>query len=356
MLAFEAASMQSDRRELMAVCSGYGDVAFVDFKYGVTSGYVRFKHDGSAAAAMEGLVESPVEVSGVVPTWRLMGDDEVDAYWTLTKQQRGLQAAASSTNEKAGKPVEAYGVVLLFEGAGQEADRAALGLVCSRHGEVAYIDFERGDASGYVRFKQPEAASVALEALAAEPADVGGACPSWRMLNREEEDAYKATVHSGGRKRQRDEGGAGDERAETQESGREASRTQAEEVVYGIVVHFDAVGGEASREDLNALCSRHGEVAFIDFQRGDTSGYVRFKEPEAASAALEALALEPADVGGACPSWRMLSRKEEDGYREAVQSRKRQRQEGGKGGKGKGKGKGRGGGRGAPRGWLGGRR
>lgn len=351
-LAFEGASKQSDRRELMAVCSAYGDVAFVDFQYGSTRGYVRFKQESSAAAAVNGLAKEPVEVSGVLPTWRLMGDDEVDAYWAEAKRQRGVQpsTALPFTGCSVGKPVETYGVVLMFEGAGETADRAGLASLCTKHGEVAYIDFERGRTSGCVRFRQPEAASAALAALTAEPADVGGAFPTWRMLTLEEEDAYKRDVL--GRKRQREMMAPVDRAAGAEGNEQVASNQPLE--VHGIVAHFDGVGGEASREELSELCSKYGEVAFIDFQRGHTRGYVRFRQPEVASAAIEAFAITPAEVGGACPTWRILSRDEEDEYKAAVHSRKRQREEGseGKGGRGKGKGKG-GVGRGAPRGWLG---
>ena len=132
-------------------------------------------------------------------------------------------------------------------------------------------------------------------------------------------------------------------------------------VERGVVLRVEGVGGAADREALHKVCSSHGELAFVDFHRGDADGYVRFRAAPGAAAALRALTAAPQDVGGAVPSWRALTEAEEDEYYDAVR-RKRQHTEGkgkgkGKGGKGKGKGgKGGGGGvcfgsRGRGRGW-----
>ena len=61
-----------------------------------------------------------------------------------------------------------------------------------------------------------------------------------------------------------------------------------------------------------------------------------------AAAAIEKLQSSGAELGGATPSWRLLSSEEAEAYRREVQANK--------GGKGGGKGKGEGGRR-APRGW-----
>ena len=117
-----------------------------------------------------------------------------------------------------------------------------------------------------------------------------------------------------------------------------------------MVLRVEGLGGAADREALSALCSAHGEIAFIDYQRGEADGYVRFRAAEGAAAALQALCAAPAEVGGATPSWRTMTDTEEDEYYERVRQ-KRQRTDGkggkGKGGGGKGFGKGgKGGGKG----------
>ena len=78
-------------------------------------------------------------------------------------------------------------------------------------------------------------------------------------------------------------------------------------------------------------------MAFVDYQRGEPAGDVRFRTPAAAAAALAALQAGAADVGGAAPSWRALSEAEEGAFFERARE-KQQRTDG----KGKGKGEGSG--------------
>ena len=106
------------------------------------------------------------------------------------------------------------GVLLHVAGlAGPSAtDREALSALCAAHGEVAFVDYTRGAAEGYVRFKTEAAATAALNALApggaaaaggvaAGGAAAGGAV--WRRLDEAEEDAYRLAVRN---KRQRTDG------------------------------------------------------------------------------------------------------------------------------------------------------
>jgi len=111
----------------------------------------------------------------------------------------------------------------------------------------------------------------------------------------------------------------------------------------GLVLRFDGVGGEADREAVAAVCAPHGDVGFVSFSRGETSGSVRFKTLAHAQAALAALSGAAVEVGGAAPTWRTLTAEEETHYYEEynarVQQKKRQRGGGGgyRGGRGRGR-------------------
>ena len=125
--------------------------------------------------------------------------------------------------------------------------------------------------------------------------------------------------------------------------GAKREREEAEEkpIERGLVLHFDGAKEGVDREALSKACEAHGEVAYVNFSRGEESGHVRFKSSEGAAKALSALCAATADVCGSSLSWRSLSEEEEDvywkEYRDHVQQRKKQR---GRGGWGKGKGKG----------------
>ena len=344
-LSFAAASPSTDRNQLLAVCGRYGEVAYIDFRFGETTGYVRFRTSEGAQAALNQLIAAPHEVAGCTPTWHLLNEEEAAAYWDASKKGKAEVAAAGSgpaggvrtdrAMQQAARP-QLSGVVLAFADADPQTDRGALTSLCSQHGEVAFVDFHFGETTGYVRFKSPHGASTALAALSAVPQAVGLATPTWRLLSGAEEDEYRESVAT--RKRHRE--------------ATQADLASARGMGPSLVVRFEGAGPESEREALSALCSQHGEVAFVDFQFGETTGYVRFKKAEGAAAAAAFLSANPQEIGGMTPTWRLLGIAEAETYRCQVQEKKRLAIEGkggkgwGKGGKGKGKG-----GRGAPRGW-----
>ena len=48
----------------------------------------------------------------------------------------------------------------------------------------------------------------------------------------------------------------------------------------GLVLSFEGTGTTADREEVRELCG--GEVAYVNYSRGDSAGHVRFKSVEAA--------------------------------------------------------------------------
>lgn len=67
---------------------------------------------------------------------------------------------------------------------------------------------------------------------------------------------------------------------------------EEEEPPKGTFIHFSGVteGSEVTREDLKeALGEAQEQCAWVDYSRGMTEGYLRFKEAESNKAVLEKL-------------------------------------------------------------------
>lgn len=191
MIRFEGASERTERKELAAVCEPHGPIAFIDFAYGESSGYVRFKAADGAQAAHFALRAAPPEIAGVTPRWRMLTEEEAETYSAAVKAKRQegdakKRESAASSGGRAG----ARGVMLAFDGVLPNTARSALQAVCEPHGAVAFVDFRFGETSGYVRFKAAEGAQAACAAFAAFAPAVAGAeaaegapadaTPSWR--------------------------------------------------------------------------------------------------------------------------------------------------------------------------------
>jgi lupus La protein len=173
-----------------------------------------------------------------------------------------------------------------------------------------------------------------------------------------EQRAKRAAAGSSG-ERKRPRGPEAEESAEAraEREAREAAQAEAERM---LVLRFEGAGEGADREAVDAAVRPHAKLAFIDFARGEVNGHVRFDTAEGCKAALDALSAPGADaaVGGAVPTWRLLTAQEAaeywDAYRTHAKQAKRQKGGGKGGGKGKGKGGGKGGHRGGGRGGGGG--
>lgn len=133
------------------------------------------------------------------------------------------------------------------------------------------------------------------------------------------------------------------------------------EIKPGLILKFDGFGPDVSREDIREAFESHGEIAWVDFQRGDSEGYIRFARAGAAKAAKEAMVEAKTEFGGKLPSFDVLAGEAEETYwkqmwakKDAMieQAKKRRRDNGGRaGGRGYGR-RSRGGsrGRGGPHG------
>jgi hypothetical protein len=84
-----------------------------------------------------------------------------------------------------------------------------------------------------------------------------------------------------------------------------AAAPAALEFEDGCILKFDGVTDETTREDIKEIFSKHGEVSWVDFQKGDTAGEIRFASG-GATAAKEAYEKEPTEINGKVPTLAVL--------------------------------------------------
>lgn len=127
----------------------------------------------------------------------------------------------------------------------------------------------------------------------------------------------------------------------------------------GCVLHFKNVGEQTSREDIKTLFGEVEDIAWVDFARGSTEGFVRFSKEGGAQRVVETLK-EKNDgkvvIREVETTVRVLEGEEERDYwiksrldREKAKQKRGQRHRGGQGGRGFGGGRGHGRGRGGKR-------
>lgn len=137
-----------------------------------------------------------------------------------------------------------------------------------------------------------------------------------------------------------------DDAKETKEESKEDAEEKEEALKYdnGCVLHFKNVGEQTSREDLKSLFGEHEDIAWVDFTRGETEGFIRFSKEGGAQRAIDAL--KEANDGKILirdveTTLRVLEGEEEKNYwlktkedREKAKQKKGRKFKGGQGGRG----------------------
>lgn len=137
-----------------------------------------------------------------------------------------------------------------------------------------------------------------------------------------------------------------DDAKETKEESKEDTEEKQEVLKYdsGCVLHFKNVGEQTSREDLKSLFGEHGDVAWVDFTRGETEGFIRFSKEGEAQRAIDSL--KEANDGKVLirnveTTLRVLEGEEENSYwvkakedKEKAKQKKGKKFKGGSGGRG----------------------
>ncbi|XP_047139286.1 lupus La protein homolog A isoform X1 [Hydra vulgaris] len=86
----------------------------------------------------------------------------------------------------------------------------------------------------------------------------------------------------------------------------------------GAVLHFKGVGEETNREILKELFGQHHQIAWVDFEKGDTEGFIRFQDEHAAQNAIDSVKNANDEkkviINGVESSVRVLEGEEEENY------------------------------------------
>jgi len=135
------------------------------------------------------------------------------------------------------------------------------------------------------------------------------------------------------------EGGGGGAAAKEEE--------KEEPIIEGCVLGFKGVPDDTSREDFKEAFGKYADVSWVDFQRGDTSGEVRFAGPDATKV-MEGCKKDEIKINGVVPELSVLTGEAEaEFWKKVAASRKESKNRGRKskfGGRGRGGGgRGRGG-------------
>lgn len=188
----------------------------------------------------------------------------------------------------------------------------------------------------------------------------------YRKDKKEEERARLARFRSKGQKRKREDRdnikeqdghavakeGPSEDKPRTDKSHRasreDKSNDKDRQVIPGLILGFEGFGPDVTREDIREAFETHSEIAWVDFQRGDAEGYIRFARSGDAKAAQKAMEESRMQFGGKEPVFAILEGEAEEAYWREMWSKKdamveharKKRRENGRGGFG-GRGNGR---------------
>jgi hypothetical protein len=86
----------------------------------------------------------------------------------------------------------------------------------------------------------------------------------------------------------------------------------------GLIVHFNNIADDQTRETLREIFEAYGAIHYVDFSKGKTSGHIRFTSPEGAAKALKEMQDSKREIGGKLPELKLLEGAEEEAYLKQV--------------------------------------
>ena len=92
---------------------------------------------------------------------------------------------------------------------------------------------------------------------------------------------------------------------------KEAAPEVEEAYELGCVIKFDGVADDTSRENIKDVLNPIHEVKWVDFQRGDTSGEVRFEEAGSAAKVKAKAEEDKLEINGKVPTWTVVEGEDE---------------------------------------------
>lgn len=133
------------------------------------------------------------------------------------------------------------------------------------------------------------------------------------------EDASGAVPSTPPRKKRKIE----DSQERTRSNGRDNNKDR--EIIPGVVLKFENFGPDVSREDIREAFEAHGEIAWVDFRRGDCEGHIRFTAAEMAKGSKVAMEEGKFEFGGKLPTFSLLEGDVEEAYWKQMWQKKDER-------------------------------
>ena len=107
------------------------------------------------------------------------------------------------------------------------------------------------------------------------------------------------------------ETGSSDDDDDDDDDGESVDESEGERTYEpGLVLHMDGIGASCDREEVRESLSKFGELGWVDYLRGDSSGHARFVQSGAAATAAAA----SLELGGQTAALRVLQGDEERAY------------------------------------------
>ncbi len=228
-----------------------------------------------------------------------------------------------------------------WNAAGPEPTIEAVNEIFSPSGEILSVRIRRWkDDEGrhfkgsiFVEFSTAEAAErAAAEEYAVDTTDANGKAISRNLIimpvdayfDKKRREAKERRARKSAEKNKNANGAAEPENESKEEeaetngdaapNGGAKEETKKRELVPGMVLRFEGFGPDVSREDIKEAFEPHGEVAWVDFRRGDADGHIRFSREGAAQAACKAMTEAKTEFGGKLPKFFVISGEAEEAY------------------------------------------
>jgi len=140
--------------------------------------------------------------------------------------------------------------------------------------------------SVFVTFKDKESAEKFMALESVKSPEGVELIRKWQSdYFKEKEDEYKSKKEQRGK----DKKSKKDVQKQNEKDGEEEKTEPENALPKGAVMFMDGFKDDTMREDIKKVLDCDDAIAFIDFEKGKTSGYIRFKEENAAKELFEKL-------------------------------------------------------------------
>lgn len=104
----------------------------------------------------------------------------------------------------------------------------------------------------------------------------------------------------------------------------ESAKNETDELTFesGLILRLEELSTEVSREDIREVVEVHGDITFIDFNRGQTEGFIRFADAVSAKHAYQELTKAQTKFCGVVPKISPVEGDAEVAYWREVKNRK----------------------------------